>query len=446
MLPDKTIRIPIRDRTRTLWNLVRVIYVRFRDDRCPQVAGSLTFTALLALVPLVTVALTVIAAFPVFEALSTELKNFILTNLVPESAGRVITVYTQQFAANAARLTAVGIVFLAVTSIMLMMTIDAAFNTIWRVKRQRSILSQVLIYWMVLTTGPVLIGASLSLTSWIVSASAGLVGDIPGANSAMLKMVPVTLTSIAFAVLYMTVPNRRVRLRDALIGGVVAGLVFEVVKRGFALYVTQVPTYTLVYGTFASFPIFLVWIYLSWLVVLLGAVIVAVLPYWRVGAWKVERLPGSRFFEALEILKLLWQEQQRGHVVTLKRLHARMRLGIENIEDMLDVLSSAGWVREALGNGWVMIRDAAEITVADVYRLLVFRADAAASTSKTAADFDLLAEALATRVDADMQTTLKELFTAPRHAESDARAANDPEARRDQAYRDAPASVPSAAD
>ncbi|MBC7943746.1 MAG: YihY family inner membrane protein [Burkholderiales bacterium] len=408
---------PAVDRGRGALTFIRLVFTRFIEERCPQIAGSLTFTALLALVPLITIALTVIAAFPVFNELSVQIKIFILSNLVPDSAGRVITVYMQQFADNAAKLTAVGIVFLAVTSIMLMMTIDRALNTIWRVKRPRSVLSSVLIYWMVLTIGPVLIGASLSLTSWILSISMGVVGEVPGANVALLKLVPIALTSLAFALIFLAIPNRRVRLLDALIGGVVAGLAFEAMKRGFAFYITQVPTYTLVYGTFASFPIFLVWIYLSWLVVLFGAVISAVLPYWRVGAWRVKPVPGSRFFEALEILKILWTEQQSGKVVTLKRLHARMHLGLENLEELLGLLTDVGWVREAVGNGWVMVKDASEIKVADVYRLLVFRADSAAVLAgSTSADFDELAETVSTRVSHDMQMTLKELFITPTRA------------------------------
>ncbi|MGI9046760.1 MAG: YihY family inner membrane protein [Burkholderiales bacterium] len=405
------------DKGRGALNFIRLVFARFIDERCPEIAGRLTFTALLALVPLITIALTVIAAFPVFNELSGQLKVFILSNLVPDSAGRVISTYTQQFADNAAKLTAVGIVFLAVTSIMLMITIDRALNTIWRVKRPRSVLSSVLIYWMLLTTGPVLIGASLSLTSWILSISMGIVGEVPGANFALLNLVPIVLTSLAFALIFLTVPNRHVRLLDALIGGIVAGLAFEVMKRGFAFYITQVPTYTLVYGTFASFPIFLVWIYLSWLVVLFGAVISAVLPYWRVGAWRVKPVPGSRFFEALEILKILWTEQQSGKVVTLKRLHARMHLGLENLEGILGLLTDAGWVREAVGNSWVMIKDASEIKVADVYRLLVFRADSAAVLAgSTSADFDELAETVSARVARDMQMTLKEVFITPTRA------------------------------
>ncbi len=408
---------PMIDRSRGALNFIRLVFTRFIEERCPQIAGSLTFTALLALVPLITIALTVISAFPVFTGVSVQFREFILSNLVPDSAGRVISVYTQQFADNAATLTAVGIVFLAVTSIMLMMTIDRALNTIWRVKRQRSVLSSVLIYWMLLTTGPVLIGASLSLTSWILSVSMGIVGEVPGANVALLKLVPIVLTSLAFALIFLAIPNRHVRLLDALIGGIVAGLAFEVMKRGFAYYITQVPTYTLVYGTFASFPIFLVWIYLSWLVILFGAVISAVLPYWRVGAWRVKPVPGSRFFEALEILKILWTAQQSGKVVSLKTLHARMHLGLENIEEILNLLSDVGWVREVVGNGWVMIKDASEIKLADVYRLLVFRADlAAVLAGSTSADFDELAEAVSTRVSHDMQMTLKELFITPTRA------------------------------
>ncbi|MBI3068943.1 MAG: YihY family inner membrane protein [Betaproteobacteria bacterium] len=233
-----------------LIELARMVAARFVEERCLQVAASLTFTTLLALVPMVAVALTVISAFPVFGAFTEHLERFVLENLVPESA-EAIAAYTEQFTENAGRLTALGAAFLGLTALLLMLTIDRAFNTIWRVTRPRPMLQRVLIYWTVLTVGPLLIGVSLSLTYWLVGISLGVVRDIPGAGVALLKIMPVVLTSVAFALLYLAVPNRRIALGDALLGGVAAGLAFEAMKRGFAFYVTQFPTYKLVYGAFA---------------------------------------------------------------------------------------------------------------------------------------------------------------------------------------------------
>ena len=189
--------------------------------------------------------------------------------------------YAEQLAENAARLTTFGIAFVFITAIIVLLTIDRAFNQIWRVPRPRSTARRVLIYWVLLTVGPPLIGASLSVTYWLVGKSLGLVRDMPIAAEVMLDVVPLLLTATAFTLAYITIPNRRVLVRDALTGGLLAAIAFEAMKRGFAFYITQFPTYKLVYGAFAGVPIFLLWIYLSWLVVLIGAVTAAVMPEWR---------------------------------------------------------------------------------------------------------------------------------------------------------------------
>src|SRR5436190_20570364 len=284
------------EREPSLVDLARIVARRFYDDRCMQIASSLTFTALLSIVPIVTVALTIAAAFPVFGQMTAAIQSFILENMVPESAETVVN-YTQQFSMNAKKLTAVGIGFLAVTSIMLLLTIERAFNDIWRVRTPRSVVQRVFVYWTLLTVGPVLIGASLSATSWIVGQAVGLVKGLPYAALVVLTIVPVLLTSVAFALLYVSMPNRRIRVRDAAIGGLLAAIVFEITKRAFAVYIAKFPTYTLVYGAFASVPIFLMWIYVSWLIVIFGAVVVASLPEWRDRAGQAKPLPGSDFFD-----------------------------------------------------------------------------------------------------------------------------------------------------
>ena len=314
----------------------RIVGQRFVEERCLQIASSLTYTTLLAIVPIVTVALILMSAFPVFRELMDHIHQFLLKNMLPESAG-AIAGYAEQFTKNAARLTAVGLLFLFVTAMIVLLTIDKAFNQIWRVPRPRSLVQRVFIYWALLTVGPVLIGASLSLTSWVVTLSLGLVRDVPYAGFVLLKMVPILLTGVAFALLFISLPNRRVLVRDALSGGFLAALAFEGMKRGFAAYVTHFPTYTLVYGAFASVPIFLLWIYLSWLVVLLGAVITAVMPEWRERASQVEPVPGSQFLDALQILRLLWEAHRTGETVTVHRLHGIVKLPIDRIEAVLDL-------------------------------------------------------------------------------------------------------------
>jgi membrane protein len=358
--------------TRTL-DFLRLIQLRFREDRCVQVAASLTYTTLLALVPIITIVLTVFSAFPVFADLMTQLKVFILSNLVPASAGKVITVYTQQFSEKAARLTAAGIVALAVTAVLLMLTIEHAFDVIWRVRRSRSLTYRVLIYWAALTLGPLFIGASLSLTSYVVSQSLGLVKGLPFIGLVTLKLVPVVLTIVAFSLLYLVVPNRQVDLRHALIGGVAAGLAFELMKRVFTFYITNVTNYTLVYGAFASFPIFLLWVYFSWLVVLLGAVIAAALPSWESGGWQQQMTAGRRFYGAVRILEALHGAQRTGQGLALRQLRRQVPLGLEHIEDILDELETANWAGRVAGDGWVLTQGAEDIRLADIYRRFVFR-------------------------------------------------------------------------
>ena len=386
----------------------RLAWRRFREERCVQIASSLTFTALLAIVPIITVALTLISAFPVFRGLLDQVEQFLVRYMLPESAA-TLTGYAEQFAENAARLTAVGIAFLFVTAIIVLLTIDRAFNQIWRVPRPRSTVQRIFIYWALLTVGPPLVGASLSLTSWLVSQSLGLVKGMPLAGEVMLEVVPILLTGLAFTLAYITIPNRRVLVRDALTGGFLAALAFEGMKYGFAFYIAQFPTYKLVYGAFASVPIFLLWIYLSWVVVMLGAVTAAVMPEWRERAAQVDPVPGAQFLDALQILRVLWEAHRQGEVVTVMCLHGIVKLPIDRIEATLDAMSIAHWTGR-VANGWALTRDAAEVSVADVYRLLVFRLGARLPARQSGQALDRLVLELAGGVENNLRLSIEELF------------------------------------
>ncbi len=383
----------------------RAVVLRFDDDRCMQTAASLTFTTLLSIVPLITVALTLISAFPVFATLTDALESHVLQNMLPESA-EAVTAYADQFAANAAKLTAVGIVFLGVTALTLMLTIDRAFNEIWRVRRPRPLLQRVIVYWMLLTVGPVLVGASISATSWLVTHSLGLVSDIPGAGVALLKTAPVLLTAAALGLLYLAMPNRRIAARDALIGGLLAGIMFEVMKRAFAWYVTQFPTYQMVYGAFATIPVFLLWVYLSWLVVLFGAVAVAVLPEWRERSTDSRRVPGADFQCALQILKILWQAHGKGAAVSLAQIHRVVRANMERIEGLLESMADAAWASRTASGGWILARDPGSITLDEVYRRFVFEGGACPA----APEIEGVAAQLSSRMSDTLQTSVEDLF------------------------------------
>ena len=392
-----------------LTDLVRIFWQRFIEDRCVQIASSLTFTTLLALAPIITVVLTIVSAFPVFESLIENLQRFLIHNIMPESVS-AITTYAAEFSDNATQLTAVGIAFVAVTALMLMITIDRAFNSIWRVSRPRSLLQRILVYWTVLTIGPLFVGASLSLTSYLIRLSLGLIDNPPGVGLLMLRFVSLALTSIALGLLYWTVPNRPVLKRDALLGGISAGICLEAMKQGFSFYIAHFPTYKLVYGAFAAVPVFLLWIYLSWLIVIGGAVLAALLPEWRERAGQSQPVPGSDFFDALQVMRKLWRAHHTGGIVTLSSLHPAVKVRIDHLEQILATLSGAGFVTRAGADGWVLSHDAATIRIEDIYRLFVFRTDAHVPARHASSELESLVYEISTRIGDKLQMSLEQLF------------------------------------
>ncbi len=354
-----------------LRHFLRFILTRFNQDHCAETAASLTFTTLLSLVPLITIALTLTSAFPVFADFSGQIKSYLLGNMPSETGARIISQYMEQFAESAAKLTAVGIVFLAFTAMLMMLTIDNAFNKIWRVSRRRTWVLSILTYWAVLTLAPVLVGGSLSLTSWLVGVSTGHARQVPAFGMVMLKVVPVLLTATAFTLLFRVVPNRFVPMRHAIIGGVVAAVAFEYMNRTFAFYIANFTTYQLVYGAFASIPIFLLYIYLSWLTVLLGAVIAASLSHWRGGSIKSLLAP-TQLYYALRILKTMSEGMRSGTVVSLPMLSRQLRIGFDPLEQILEKLEQINIVRKLSQSGWSLIRDVAYVQAGELFRLFVF--------------------------------------------------------------------------
>jgi membrane protein len=344
---------------------------RLHEDRGLQTAGSLTYTSLLALVPLITVALALSSAFPAFEHAIEALGRFVAAQLLPEGSARV----TRQFGAfadSAARLTTVGLVFLAVVALMLMLTVDEVLNRIFRVQRRRHLAQRLAVYWAVLTLGPVLIGASLSITSFLVGSSLGML-DLGGFAKAVLGSLTFLFTCAALTMLYLVVPFRRIELRHALAGGIVAGVIFEIAKRGFALFVANFPTYTLIYGAFAAIPIFLIWLYLSWVVVLFGATLTAMLPAWRAEHALRADAPGRDLLDALAVLRAL--ARARG-VLTVGRIAAQAGLTPERCERVLERCATLGWATRTEKETWLLARDAGAIRVADV--VSAFAIDASA--------------------------------------------------------------------
>jgi len=348
------------------------IVARFKQDRCADMASSLTFTTLLSLVPLITIMLTFFSVFPQFAEFSEHVKNIILANMLPETGGKIITRYMEQFAANAARLTAVGIVFLAVTSMLMIYNIDNAFNTIWRVSRQRTFVKRVLVYWAVLTLAPLLMGGSLSMTSWLIGMSGGNLSHLSALVVGMLKVVPLLLATLAFAFLFRVVPNRFVPMQHAFIGGVVSALAFEAMNRAFALYIAYFPTYTLVYGAFATIPIFLLWVYLLWLSILLGAILTASLSHWRSENGIHPLSPEVGFYYSLCILRIMSESMRSGVTQSLPMLSKELRLGYDSLEELLEKMATINLVQRTIGHSWVMVRAPEHVQALELYRLFVF--------------------------------------------------------------------------
>lgn len=316
---------------------------RADEEKLLQVASSLTFTTVLAIVPMLAVVLSLFTAFPVFQEFRVALEDFLTNSLMPPSVSDNIMDYLNQFARQASRLTAIGGGFLLVTSLLLIMTIDKAFNDIWHVTRQRPLPQRALVYWAVITLGPVVAGASLWATSFVARESLGLVRDVPEVVSVAISFIPLVLTGLGFAALFVVVPNRQVLWRDALIGGCVTAVALEVMKSAFAYYLTRFPTYTVIYGAFATLPIFLLWIYLSWLAVLLGATLAASAPLIRLGRWEFNRYPGAPFVDALDVLRALRRAQSLTPPgLPANVLASRLKLHQDELNDVLETLGDMG--------------------------------------------------------------------------------------------------------
>ncbi len=354
---------------------LRTLRQRFREDHLGLTASSLTFTTLISLVPLVTVMLAVFAAFPMFSSFQDSLQKYFLQSLVPDGIAKPVLSALTQFAAKANRLGTVGLVFLLLSALALMLTIDRTLNAIWRVRTPRPIAQRVLVYWAAATLGPLVLGVSLSLTSYVISASRGIVSDLPGGVSLLLNTIEFVLLAAGMAALFHYVPNTHVMWRHALAGGVFVSVGFEVAKKGLAWYIAQVPTFAMVYGAFATLPILLVWIYLGWVIVLLGAVISAYAPslLMRVTRWPDG--PGSRFSLAVALLGELDRARRsdaRG--VSLADLSQTLRVDPLQAEPIVDALVEIDWLARLDEPGsarYVLLCDPAQTPAAPLLSLML---------------------------------------------------------------------------
>jgi len=353
-------------------NTARTLRQRFREDRLGQAAGSLTFTTTIALVPLVAVALAVFTAFPIFSDFQAVLQRRLVESFVPDNISRQVLGYLTLFASKASRLGVVGVTALLLSAITLVFTIDRTLNAIWRVRTRRPFAQSMLLYWTAITLGPLLMGASLVMMSQLIVVSRGLTPDSVGNLRWLFSTLEFMLLAWGVSALYRYVPYTQVRWSHALVGGVWVAAATEMARNVLAYYFGKMPTYSVVYGAFATVPILLVWIYLAWSIVLIGAVLVANLPSLLGGIARDGRSVGWRFQLALEVLQRLQlarASDARG--ASLMQLCEDLRLDPLQLEEVLATLVDLDWIArlsESVDARHTHVQEARYVMLADPHQ------------------------------------------------------------------------------
>ncbi|MBF8269320.1 MAG: ribonuclease BN, partial [Gammaproteobacteria bacterium] len=308
----------------------------------------------------------------VFEKLGGYIENFIITNFVP-AFGDTIQAYLHEFSLKTSQLTVTGAIILIIIALMLLETIDSALNIIWHVQVPRRPTTRFLVYWSILTLGPLLVGAGIFLTTYVLSLA--IVSDVKaslGLELQLLSWVPFLTSAIAFTLLYILLPNCVVSRRHAIIGGIVAAILFEYTKFGFGVYISSYSTYEAIYGAIAVIPVFLIWIYTSWVIVLLGAHITFCLSAFRLDF----EIAGSKgpewtFVDACDVIALLWSAQRSGMALTYAGLRkSEINLPLHQINEIMNALVEANWIQLDPKGGWLLSRDMSELTLMDLYRII----------------------------------------------------------------------------
>jgi membrane protein len=355
----------------TFVDFLKYLHERFSRDQCSRAAASLAFTSVLALVPLFTVVFVTLSAFPAFQQWQEAIESFIFQNFVP-ALGAQVRGYLVEFSTKAKGLQAFGIAILFVTVLSMMSTIDSTFNVIWRIKRQRPLIVRFLVYWAVLTLGPILIGTSILITSYLVSLPfvSSSVTSL-GLQSKFLSALPMVATTTAFVMFFKLIPYRPVPFRHALIGALTASCLFEATKRIFAFYVINFPSQEAVYGAFATVPIFLLWIYLCWVIVLLGAEVTQCLTtYSAVSSRKRSSIYRNPIYVSFRVLLRLFLAQQAGSALSDKSLlQLEPNLGYDAINKALEELDAAKWISRNDSFEWVLVRDLHRETMVELMQI-----------------------------------------------------------------------------
>ncbi|HKS90081.1 MAG TPA: YihY family inner membrane protein [Stellaceae bacterium] len=367
----------LRRRLAATATFCRYVLHRFSRDGCFAASGALSYTTLVSLVPLGVIGFGILSAFPNFAGAREQLLEFVFGNFVP-SISKQAAWWFQYFAGSAAQATAIGIVGTAATGILLLVTVEDQLNALWRVTTPRRWSQRVLAYWTLMTLGPLLIGMSLTLSTYFdtLAHRAGLDPEAlaqfaSGWPHVLARVVPFLLELVACTLLYCIIPNCAVRWRDGAAGAAVAAVAIEILKIGFAVYIGAMSSYQTIYGALATIPIFLLWMYVTWNAVLLGAVVAANLPTWRVD----ERLAhlssgGVRLGFSLALLAALARAQRHGATRRIATLAGELGIPTSVVDEHLQTLARAGLCAPTQDGGWVLAWDPASATLHDLYQAL----------------------------------------------------------------------------
>ena len=398
------------DRHRAL-AFVRFTVQRFIDDRCQQSAGALACTTLFALVPLTAALVGILQGFPAFAEWQERITDFIFQNFVP-ATGEAVRGYLTQFADNANKATALGIFILIVSTLMLMLSIEDAFNRIWRVPKSRPVGMRFIVYWAVLSLGPALIVVALAISTYLLALP--LFGDfetIYPVRSSLIGLLPFLIEWTALTAAYWLIPNRRVHVRHAALGALVAALMFEAAKRAFAWYVVSGANYQQVYGALAVVPIFILWIYFSWVIVLLGASFTASMTSFHYRPRSRRLKPGEEFRGLVRVLAHFAAAQRSGAGLHSETLRDREPfLSDDLVQRYLGDLHFAGMIQRNDTGEWVLTRDLSSVSLYDIYAACDYRLPLGEALPVRD---DSLSDAEATRLLGEAASDAKHILTVP---------------------------------
>lgn len=398
---------------------VQFLWQRFLEDRCLQVAGALSYTSLFALVPLFATVLAILTAFPVYSEWSQSVTEFVFRNFVP-AAGDVVQKYFTGFAENASKATAIGILVLLFSSVSLMLSVEDAFNRIWRVTTARPALQRFVMYWTVLTIGPLLLVAILALSSYVLALPVLEASEAESLKTHLLHAAPFLIQFMLLLAAYVLIPHRRVYVRHALVGALLATILLEFAKHGFGTYIAH-SSYEQVYGAIAIVPIFIFWIYLSWVLVLLGASITSSLAAFDYRPPSAPRLgEGQEFCGLLRVLARFAEAQRGGYALHVAQLRALEPILTDDLaQRYIGDLERIGLIQRSESGAWLLSRDLQTLTLYDLYaasgyRLPLVESPASDATGKCGAQ---ALAAARNELRRSLDIALSEIFPPPPRSE-----------------------------